>query len=122
MPKITKTTVKKDRSTPSQTGGVTESAHQKMMSRQIRANGTTAEYHKEMTAAHQGYINPPSRSGFDLKVRILSATISDGEIHVSVSFKGEVETPDSIATSKAELQMVRVKAKIERKSDGTGDD
>lgn len=82
------------------------------MIRQIRAEGSADLYRKQMAEAHQGYVNPPSLSGFDLEVRVLSATICDGEIHVMVSFKGEVETPNEIATSKAELQMVRVQAKI----------
>jgi hypothetical protein len=107
-----RSSAKKDRSTPSQTGGVTESERQKMIIRNIRDEGSADFYRKQMAEAHQGYVNPPSLSGFDLEVRILSSTICDGEIHVMVSFKGEVETPDEIATSKGELQMVRVQAKI----------
>lgn len=109
-----RSSAKKDRSTPRESGGITESEHQKMMIRQIRAEGSVDSYRKQMAEAYAAdeYVPPPSLSGFDLQARILSATICDGEIHVSVSFKGEVETPDQIATSKGELQMVRVQAKI----------
>lgn len=114
MPK--RSASKKDRSTPSQSGSITESEHQREMVRQIRKEGTADDYRKQMAEAYQGYVAPPSLSGYDLEVRILSATICDGEIHVSVAFKGEVETPDSIATSKNELQMVRVAAKIAKRN------
>lgn len=112
MPKRTTKQVKKDRSTPSQTGGVTESEHQRQMIRKVRAEGTLEEYRKQMAEAAKGYVNPPSRSGFDLRVRILSATILDGDIHCMVSFSGEVETPDGIAISKGEVQEVIIPAKL----------
>lgn len=58
------------------------------------------------------YVNPDPQSGFDLVIRVFSATIDDGEIRCMVKIEGQVLRPGIEAHAKGVMQEIKVPAII----------
>lgn len=50
----------------------------------------------------------------DLDITVLSATINEDEIHISLVVRGDLTTPTEKATSRAEMVVLKIPAKVER--------
>lgn len=58
------------------------------------------------------YKNPDPLAGFDLGIRVLSATIESGEIRAMVVITGQVNRPEAYAVARGVTQEIRVPATV----------
>lgn len=58
------------------------------------------------------YKNPDMNVGFDLGIRILSATIDQGEIRIMAVVTGQVVRPEQYAVARGVAQEFKIPAKI----------
>lgn len=89
----------------------TESAHQKEIIREIRQ--TPASVYKErMAEAAKDYVNPLMDLYIDMDIEAVSASIVEGDIHLTIRVTGAVSRPEGKAVANGAQQMIIVPAKF----------